>query len=143
MGSGASIQVDAADMHEFNSLQGKNLRQTHDRQEATVGILNFGQKDARFVSESSLQGNYDSPHLTMLRVDGSKKADKAPGSCTLRIVAINDVYELENFPRFLTAKRVESVGPDLCIATLAGRCCLDNSNTDKSRIIFEFPIFDT
>jgi 5'-nucleotidase len=38
----------------------------------------------------------------------------------LRILSINDVYELDNFPHFASAKRIESVGPNLTISVLAG-----------------------
>ena len=129
MGSGASIQVDAADVDEFNHLQGKELKYTHEREDVTIGVLNFGQKNAQFISAFSLkQEKYDLQNLTLLRVEESRNVDKRQG-CTLRIVAINDVYELDNFPNFATAKRVESVGADITIATLAGRYILQISHT--------------
>lgn len=42
------------------------------------------------------------------------------GKCVLRIIAINDVYELDNFPHFSTARKLESAGANLTIATLNG-----------------------
>ncbi len=41
-------------------------------------------------------------------------------SCTVRFVVINDVYHIDNFPYFASAKKVESIGPNLTIGTLAG-----------------------
>ena len=40
--------------------------------------------------------------------------------CHLRIISINDVYELDNFPHFAAAKKIESVGPTKTLAVLAG-----------------------
>ena len=54
---------------------------------------------------------------------GCKQADiiePTPDPCILRILAINDVYLLDNFAHFATARKVESVGPNLTIGTLAG-----------------------
>ncbi len=39
---------------------------------------------------------------------------------SFRIVAINDVYDIDNFPHFSSAKKIETVGPTLTIATIAG-----------------------
>lgn len=40
--------------------------------------------------------------------------------CILRIFAINDVYLLDNFPRYATARKQEVAGANLTIGTLAG-----------------------
>jgi 2',3'-cyclic-nucleotide 2'-phosphodiesterase (5'-nucleotidase family) len=42
------------------------------------------------------------------------------GRVHLRILSINDVYELDNFPHLASAKRIESIGPNLTISLLAG-----------------------
>ena len=47
-------------------------------------------------------------------------ATAGPSSITLRILAINDVYSIDNFALLAAAKKLESNGPTLTIATLAG-----------------------
>ena len=42
------------------------------------------------------------------------------GSCSLRIITVNDVYQIDHIANYATCKKQESVGADLTIGTLPG-----------------------
>jgi hypothetical protein len=41
-------------------------------------------------------------------------------SLKIRFVVVNDVYTIDNYPHYASAKKIESIGPHLTIGTLAG-----------------------
>lgn len=47
-------------------------------------------------------------------------AEAASKSIKIRFVIVNDVYTIDNYPHYATARKIESIGPNLTIGTLAG-----------------------
>lgn len=57
----------------------------------------------------------------------------------LRFLAINDVYLLKNLPYYCTAKKLEAIGADLVVGTLAGDFLMPSelSSIDKGMSIVD------
>ena len=54
----------------------------------------------------------------MASFDSSNNAQS--GSCILRFITINDVYELDNVPHYASARKIEEAGATKTIGILAG-----------------------
>lgn len=103
--------------------------------------------------------------MSCLSCSHSDVAELIPETpCTLRLIVCNDVYILDNFPNFATAKAKESKGADKTIGLLAGDflapsllsimdkgvgmidimnhsgidCVCIGKNTEKIRVIYQY-----